>query len=96
MEGMIRKQRSECSISNKCFSNTVRDKEYLKEMRITHVVNTSEGRRPGMVDVNAQYFRDIGVTYLGLPIVDMPSANIQDYFSCTSEFIHEALHNGGK
>ena len=74
----------------------MRNKQYLKELRITHVVNCAEGRRPGQLNVNAWYFQDADIQYLGIPVEDIPSANIQDYFHCAAQFIDCALYSGGK
>lgn len=67
----------------------------MKEIRITHVVNCAEGRRSGQVNVNAWYYQDADIKYLGLPVDDLPSANIEDYFHCAAQFIDCALYNGG-
>ncbi|XP_026293633.1 dual specificity protein phosphatase 3-like [Frankliniella occidentalis] len=75
---------------------TVRDKQYLKEIRITHVLNCAEGRRAGHLNVNGWYFQDADIKYLGLPLDDMPSANIEDYFQCAAHFIDCALYHGGR
>ncbi len=76
-------------------SATVRDKQYLKEIRITHVLNCAEGRRAGHLNVSGWYYQDADIKYMGLPLEDMPSANIEDYFQCASHFIDCALYNGG-
>lgn len=76
----------------------MRDKQYLKEIRITHVLNCAEGRRcgtGGQPGLSAWYYQDADIKYLGLPLEDLPSANIEDYFFSAAQFIDCALFQGG-
>lgn len=41
------------------FSAAARNKQYLRMMGITHVLNTAEGSRFGQVDTGHSYYRDM-------------------------------------
>jgi len=58
----------------------------LKKRNITHIVNMACGVSPA-------FPKDF--TYLHIPILDCASENIQDHFHETSEFIQNALEQGG-
>lgn len=73
-----------------------KNKEYLKTVGITHVLNTAQGNKFAMVDTEADYYQDVGIRYLGLKLLDIPSANIAQYFEDGAQFIEEALSAGGK
>ncbi|XP_065207341.1 dual specificity protein phosphatase 3 [Planococcus citri] len=70
--------------------------EYLKEIGVTHVLNTAEGDRFGMVNTNADYYKGSGIKYLGLPLKDLPTESISKYFHQAADFIDEGLASGGK
>lgn len=63
---------------------------------ITHVLNTAQGNKFAMVDTGADYYQDVGIRYLGLKLLDIPSANIAQFFEDGAHFIEEALSAGGK
>lgn len=48
------------------------------------------------VNTNADFYKNYGIMYLGLELLDFPSANIAKYFEESANFIDEALKNGGK
>lgn len=75
---------------------TAKNKEYLKRLGITHLLNTAEGRRCGFVNTNSDYYRNTTIKYLGLAIMDLPSINISKYFYEAANFIDEAISTGGK
>ena len=74
---------------------TARNKEYLKRLGITHVLNAAEGRHYGFVNTNRIYYRDTCIKYLGLPCADWPSTDISKYFGTAADFIQEAVASGG-
>ena len=80
----------------KSFSGAAKNKEYLKMVGITHVLNTAQGNKFATVDTNDEFYRETGIKYLGLNLLDVPSANIAQYFESGTNFIHEALSSGGK
>lgn len=74
-----------------------RNKQYLRMMGITHVLNTAEGSRFGQVDTGHSYYRDMSnLRYMGFPLTDQPSTDISRYFYIASKFIENALSSGGK
>ncbi|XP_012228253.1 dual specificity protein phosphatase 3-like [Linepithema humile] len=75
---------------------TARNKEYLKMLGITHLLNAAEGRRCGFVNTDSNYYRDTPIKYLGLTVMDLPSINISKYFDVAANFIDEAISTGGK
>jgi protein-tyrosine phosphatase len=64
---------------------------YLKEIGVTHVLNTAENH----VHVNPAKYPLHGISYYGFHVDDHPSANISRYFSRTTDFIDEAVKKGG-
>ena len=69
---------------------------YLKKIGVTHVLNTAEGTRVGLVDTNKNFYKPFGIQYKGLKLLDVAQTNIAMYFSEVSEYIDEALKSGGK
>uniref|UniRef100_A0A0K2U708 Dual specificity protein phosphatase n=2 Tax=Lepeophtheirus salmonis TaxID=72036 RepID=A0A0K2U708_LEPSM len=69
---------------------------YLKKVGISHVLNTAEGTRNGLVDTNAKFYKPFGINYKGLKLLDVAQTNISMYFQEVSDYIDEALRNGGK
>nr|CAD7398057.1 unnamed protein product [Timema cristinae] len=81
------------------FSDSVhgaaQNKQYLKRLGVTHVLNTAEGNRFGMVNTNEGYYRDSGIKYMGVHLLDLPMTNIGAHFNETADFIEEAVKSGG-
>ncbi|XP_012267509.2 dual specificity protein phosphatase 3 isoform X1 [Athalia rosae] len=75
---------------------TAKNKEYLKKLGITHVLNAAEGKRFGFVDTDKNYYKDTTIKYLGLPLADRPWICISEYFYTASAFIDEAILQKGK
>lgn len=75
---------------------TAKNKQYLKMLGITHLLNAAEGRRFGFVNTDKNYYLDTTIKYLGLPVVDLASADISVYFYTVASFIDDALSTGGK
>ncbi|RZF44868.1 hypothetical protein LSTR_LSTR004493 [Laodelphax striatellus] len=73
-----------------------KNKPYLKRIGITHVLNTAEGKLPGQVDTDADYYKYSHIHYLGLPLSDLPVTNISKYFNVAADFIRDAIASGGK
>ena len=88
----------------KCFPNlfignyiVTKDKEYLKRIGITHVVNTIQRRSYDTMDREAGYYANVGIQYKGISCLDdHPDVIFNDYIHDTSNYIDEALNNGGK
>ncbi|GLH13721.1 Dual specificity protein phosphatase Mpk3 [Gryllus bimaculatus] len=75
---------------------SARNKAYLKRIGVTHVLNTAEGSAFGMVNTNSAYYKDTGIKYKGIHLLDLPLANISDYFYETADFIEGGVTSGGK
>lgn len=69
---------------------------YLKKIGVTHVLNTAEGTRVGLVDTNQNFYRPFNIKYKGLKLLDVAQTNIAMYFYEVAEYIDEALKSGGK
>ena len=68
---------------------------YLKKIGVTHVLNTAEGKRIGLVDTNEDFYYPYGIKYMGLKLFDVAQTNIAKHFSDVSNYIDEALSEGG-
>lgn len=62
---------------------------------VTHLLNAAEGKRFGFVNTNKNYYSDIIIKYLGLPLIDLCSTDISKYFFTIADFIDEAISSGG-
>ena len=78
------------------FRGAAKNTFYLKKVGVTHVLNTAEGTRVGLVDTNQNFYRPFGIKYKGLKLLDVAQTNIAMYFSEVAEYIDEALKTGGK
>ena len=74
---------------------SARSQAFLKDRGITHVLNAAEGTAIGYCDTHADYYTELDIKFLGLPLPDLPGANISKYFSTVAEFIDLALAGGG-
>ncbi|KAK9497059.1 hypothetical protein O3M35_004441 [Rhynocoris fuscipes] len=75
---------------------SARDRQLLRQLGITHIVNAATGRGYGMVNTNASYYADLGIKFLGIELSDLSVSDASIYFFSTAEFIDEALKQGGK
>ncbi|XP_045614782.1 dual specificity protein phosphatase 3 [Procambarus clarkii] len=73
-----------------------KNKEYLKKVGITHVLNAAQGNKFATVDTDAEFYKDVGIKYMGMKLLDIASANISQFFDSGSQFIDDALSSGGK
>lgn len=72
------------------------DKENLKVLGITHVINCSQGQRSIFVNTDAKFYKDMGIKFYGIKATDTESFDISKYFRPTANIIHQALEKGGK
>ena len=72
-----------------------KDIPYLKRIGVTHVLNTAEGNRFGMVNTSREYYRKSDIKYMGVQILDLPCTNISVHFQETADFIENGLKSGG-
>uniref|UniRef100_A0A8C2HHU8 Dual specificity protein phosphatase n=1 Tax=Cyprinus carpio TaxID=7962 RepID=A0A8C2HHU8_CYPCA len=70
---------------------TAWDRDKLKEMGITHILNAANDLL-GTVNTGSRYYRGMNITYCGLPSF-RHWANISKYFLPAAKFIHKALRN---
>ncbi|KAL5280773.1 DUSP3 family protein [Megaselia abdita] len=74
-----------------------KNKEYLRAMGITHVLNAAEGTKYGQVDTGHIYYRDMPkLRYMGFQVIDQITSDISRYFYLAAKFIENALNSGGK
>jgi len=70
---------------------TVCNITYLKNIGVTHVLNTATEH----VVVNPAKYPAYGIQYHGFHVDDLPEANISRYFHTTTNFIDRAVSSGG-
>ncbi|XP_055306436.1 dual specificity protein phosphatase 13 isoform X2 [Sitodiplosis mosellana] len=76
---------------------SAKNKAFLRQIGVTHVLNTAEGSRFGQVDTGHAYYRDVPqIRYMGFPLTDHPSTDISRYFYIAAKFIDNAISSGGK
>ena len=69
---------------------------YLKKIGVTHVLNTAEGKKTGLVDTNEDFYYPYGIKYMGIKMFDVAQTNISKHFLDVADYIDEALNEGGK
>lgn len=78
------------------YRGSARNKNYLKLIGITHVVNTADGTHFSQVNTGAHYYSDVNIKYMGLNLMDIDSAKISIHFGETADFIDRAMLAGGR
>lgn len=76
-------------------SSTAKIKSYLKRIGVTHLLNAAEGNRFGFVNTDSNYYADTTIKYLGIPVTDLPTADISRYFYTVANFIDDAMSARG-
>ena len=74
---------------------TAKNKDFLKKLGITHVLNTAEGKAFSMVNTNGYFYKDVGIKYMGFQLLDHPSVKISEYFHVAADFIQNAINSNG-
>jgi len=72
---------------------TVKKKDYLKKIGMTHVLNAAEFRG---VNIGEDYFAGTSIKYQGLRVEDTPQTQICRHFMEMAQFIDSALSDNGK
>uniref|UniRef100_A0A9J8D4E6 Protein-serine/threonine phosphatase n=1 Tax=Cyprinus carpio carpio TaxID=630221 RepID=A0A9J8D4E6_CYPCA len=86
---------------------TARDRDKLKEMGITHILNAAAPKKNlkfllgmarekdllGAVNTGSRYYRGLHITYCGLPSSYRHCFDISKYFMPAAKFIDKALRN---
>ncbi|XP_064652921.1 dual specificity protein phosphatase 3-like isoform X2 [Lineus longissimus] len=73
-----------------------KDRETLKKLGITHVLNAAQGPEPFFVKTDADYYEPFGITFKGFAGEDAEKYNISQHFDEAAEYIQGALDAGGK
>uniref|UniRef100_A0A671PFE1 Dual specificity protein phosphatase n=1 Tax=Sinocyclocheilus anshuiensis TaxID=1608454 RepID=A0A671PFE1_9TELE len=73
---------------------TAMDRVKLKEMGITHILNTVAYKEylQGKIDTKAEYYQEMNITYYGVLVMDEHRFDISKDLFPASEFIHKALN----
>ncbi|XP_064418579.1 dual specificity protein phosphatase 13B-like isoform X1 [Latimeria chalumnae] len=69
------------------------NKNTLKALGITHIVNAAHRRFN--LDLEARFYKDLQVKYLGVEAFDGPAFNISAFFYPVAEFLKEGLSTSG-
>jgi hypothetical protein len=77
------------------FRGAAKNKQYLKRIGITHILNTAEGNGFGMVNTRKDYYKDTNMKYMGVKLLDLPVTNIGAHFVETADFIENGVKSGG-
>ncbi|XP_052427293.1 dual specificity phosphatase 29-like [Carassius gibelio] len=74
---------------------TALDRAKLKEMGITHILNTAAYKEylQGKIDTRAEYYTEMNITYYGVLVMDEQKFDVSKDLFPASEFIHKALSN---
>ncbi|XP_061182846.1 uncharacterized protein LOC133191154 [Saccostrea echinata] len=68
----------------------------LREMGITHVVNTAMGKGQYFVNTNHVMFQKVGIQFYGFEAMDMMHVQLTPFFQKSADFIDQGLKEGGK
>ncbi|XP_072162988.1 dual specificity protein phosphatase 3-like [Diadema setosum] len=72
-----------------------KDKARLKQLGITHIINCAQGTGHAfLVDTDQEYYEDVNIKFLGLPVCDTHMANIKQHFETAARFMDDALQKG--
>lgn len=71
------------------------DKESLKRLGITHVLNAAKGGKYSQVNTNQCFYEDLNIKFFGCNLMDIDNCKIEDHFIPATDFMHEALQSEG-
>lgn len=77
------------------FRTLALDKEKLKKIKITHIVNAAQGKKFSQIDTSEDYYEDIKISYHGIPAMDSECFKMTEHFKSAALFIHNAIHSKG-
>lgn len=72
------------------------DKEKLKLIGVTHVVNCAEGNKFCQINTSEDFFSGSDIKYHGINAMDVPKFRLIDYFRPAADFIEDGLLQEGK
>ncbi|KAI1297127.1 Dual specificity protein phosphatase 13 isoform A [Halotydeus destructor] len=75
---------------------SAKNKNYLRLIGVTHVLNCAEGSHYCQVNTGGHYYAEASIKYMGINVIDVPQAKISLHFHECSDFIDRALQNGGR
>ena len=78
------------------FSSIAKNKEKLKEIGITHIVNCAMGTKMNQINTDQTYFEDVGIKFHGIRALDIFTFKMSPHFEPAALFMDEAINNGGK
>ena len=68
----------------------------MKQLGITHVLNTAKGRSDYHVNVHPTIYHNVGIQHMAIEATDMVSFPLCMHFEATGEFIQQARQSGGR
>lgn len=68
----------------------------LRDLGITHVVNTAMGKGQCYVNTNHVMFQKVGIKFYGFEAMDMLNFQLTPFFEKSADFIEHALKEEGK
>ncbi|XP_064640850.1 dual specificity protein phosphatase 3-like isoform X2 [Lineus longissimus] len=72
------------------------DIKKLRDLGVTHVVNTAMGKKFTQINTNEEYYQPFKIKFYGFEAMDVMTYPIQKHFQGTADFIDQALKEGGK
>ncbi|KAL5021455.1 hypothetical protein ScPMuIL_000610 [Solemya velum] len=73
-----------------------KNKEQLRDIGITHIVNCAQGTKFNQVNTDANFYKDVRIDFLGLKAIDIATFNMMQFFKLAADFIDKSLKSGGK
>ncbi|XP_076449794.1 dual specificity protein phosphatase 3-like [Babylonia areolata] len=69
--------------------------DVLKSLGVTHVVNASLGTKFNQTNTDADFYKDAGIDFHGIPALDIMTFKILPYLRPAAQFIHKAHQEKG-
>lgn len=79
-----------------CFRTISADRDALKQLGVTHVLNAAMGTGLDQINTNDVFFEECGIKFYGIDAFDRPDFKLTTHFSKAADFIESALKDGGK
>ncbi|XP_055899110.1 serine/threonine/tyrosine-interacting-like protein 2 [Biomphalaria glabrata] len=76
--------------------DTAKNVTTMKQLGVTHVLNTALGKDAFHVNTNHVMYQRKGIKFLGLEATDAMHFDMTKYFYPAADFIHEGLTSGGQ
>ncbi len=70
--------------------------KFLKHLRITHVLNTAEGKEENLVDLTEDHYLGSDITYKGFLMWDSTWFDVSPFIGDSVDFISAAMNSGGR